>query len=390
MKKFTDNKIFDENRPPLQSDDESTSTVRALAELVGFAARLNGARSLQNLLALFIHGLTDIWPGAGVRMCEIDYGARVLIPVEDLGADPIPLKGSLLGNAVTDRESIFIDELESSAAYIRGLEAPAGLTWRSALVCPIPLDGPDYVIGIFIPAKLSVSEADLGLLERACSLLSPLISRWRTQDIKLDAFLAIARAIASAVDSRDPHYVGHGERVSEFAKVTARVHGLEIGFIDRLGLAGLLHDVGRLGIPENIIAKQGPLDPSEYKLVQAHPDLSVKFLEKVEYLEDVFSAICHHHERYDGTGYPGELEAEEIPLGARILAIADAFDAMTSPRPFREPLSDIEALQELQAQKGTQLDPILVESFVRAYEDRLIVSQNILRAEDPLSHLREL
>jgi len=392
MRNYVNNGFINGGHPPINiennQDESGSSTVRALAELVGFAARLNGSRSLHNLLATFIHGLSDIWPGAGVRMCEVDWSTGNLIPVEDLGAEPIPIKGSLLGNAVTGCESIFIDDLENSAAYIRGREAPAGLLWRSALVCPMPMEEPDYVVGVFIPARVTVTHADLRLLERAVSLISPLVARWRSQDVKLDAFLAIARAIASAVDSRDPSYVGHGERVSEFAQATAHVHGLETGFVDRLGLAGLLHDIGRIGIPEKIIAKNGSLEPDEYKLVKAHPELSVRFLDKVEYLEDVFPAIRHHHERFDGGGYPLGLEDEDIPLGARILAIADAFDAMTSPRPFREPLTDIGALKELQDQKGAQFDPILVESFIRAYEERLIVSQNILRADDPLADLR--
>jgi HD-GYP domain-containing protein (c-di-GMP phosphodiesterase class II) len=114
----------------------------------------------------------------------------------------------------------------------------------------------------------------------------------------------------------------------------------------------------------------------------------VRFLSGVEYLSDVFPAIKYHHERYDGDGYPDRLEADEIPLGARLLAVADAFDAMTSPRPFRNPLTDLEAIAELKSESGKQFDPILVEAFCRAYEEKLIISQNVLRSDDPLSHLR--
>jgi len=370
---------------------ETQADVRALAELVGLAARLNEARSLESLFSIFSHGLTDIWPGAGVRLCEVDQKARCLIPIDSMAADPIPLKGSLLGNVAIDGECLIVDNLDENPAYIRGREAPPGLVWKRAIVCPVPVgEEATHVVAVFLTEKSRVTDTDRGMMERAVMLLESLLARWRTQETQVDAFLSIARAIASAVDARDPHLVGHGERVCEFAQAIARVHGLEPGFIKRLGLAGLLHDIGRLGIPESILSKPGPLTPDEYRIIHAHPDLSVKFLEKVDYLSDVFSSIRHHHERYDGGGYPDGLEGEDIPLGARIIAVADAFDAMTSPRPFREPLGDRDAIDELIANKGTQFDPILVESFVRACEDKLIISQNVLKADDPLAKLRSI
>ena len=381
------------NEPDTQSRDtgEKKADIRALAELVGLATRLNEARSLDSLLSRFASGLADIWPGAGVRMCEVDIDARCLIPIDSMAADPIPLRGSLLGNTATDRECVVVDDLDEHPAYMRGREAPPGLVWKRAIACPVPLEeNPTHVVAVFLPEKNQVTDADRALMERAVMLLESLLTRWRSQETQLDAFLSIARAIASAVDARDPHLVGHGERVCEFAQAIARVHGLESNFIKRLGLAGLLHDIGRLGIPESILSKPGPLTPGEIRVIRAHPELSVRFLEKVDYLSDVFSSIRHHHERYDGDGYPDGLEGEDIPLGARIIAIADAFDAMTSPRPFRAAQSDRQAIDELIVNKGTQFDPILVESFIRACEDKLIISQNVLKADDPLAKIRNI
>jgi len=395
MPRKTDrNRIADELRQASEADEliqasEARADVRALAELIGLASRLNSSRSLESLLLNFARGLADIWPGAGVRLCEIDRAAGCLVPLESLGQKPIPLKGSLLGGAAVDGECMVIADLDKDPSYIRGKEAPPGLVWKSAIACPIPMEGEArHVVGVFLPGSTSVGSMDRMLLERAVMLLEPLLQRWRFQETQLDAFLSIARAIASAVDARDPHLVGHGERVCEFAQATARVHGLEKEFTDRLGLAGLLHDIGRLGIPEHILAKPGPLTPAEFRIIRAHPELSVRFLEKVDYLSDVFGAILHHHERYAGGGYPDGIEGEDIPLGARILAVADAFDAMTSSRPFRSALTDGEALAELNREKGSQFDPILVESFMRAYEEKLILSQNVLKADDPLSRLR--
>jgi HD-GYP domain-containing protein (c-di-GMP phosphodiesterase class II) len=369
--------------------EETSSSARALAELIGLAAGLNSAESSDDLLTTFAKGLTDIWPGAGVRLCEVRKQAKCLVPHGDPGADPIPLKGSFLGSVAADKCSRRVPSLIDEPDYLRGREAPSGVNWRSAIACPIPLAGdPVWVVGVFLPDGIASGLQDLILLERATSLLEPLVRRFENQGIRLTAFREIAHAIASAVDARDPHLVGHGGRVCEFAQAAARIHGMRPEFIDRLGLAGLLHDIGRLGIPERILSKPGSLTPEEYRIVQTHPGLSEHFLEKVEYLKDVLPAMRHHHERYDGGGYPSGLEADDIPLAARLLTVADAFDAMTSPRPFRGAMSDAGAIDELRREQGKQFDPILVEAFLRAYEEKLILSQNVLRTDDPLAQIR--
>ena len=371
------------------TESDSLDSVRALAELIGLASRLGSASSVDDLLLVFARGLADIWPGTGVRLCEVRKEAGCLLPLEPSPAQPIPIEGSLLGTVATGGSARAVADLAREPAYLRGKEAPPGLTWSSAILCPIPSgDEPTHVVGVFLPDGIAPGPDDRTLLERAVTLVEPLLGRWTSQDVKLKAFRDIAVAIAGAVDSRDPHLVGHGSRVSEFAQAVAKVHGLERGFIERLGLAGLLHDIGRLGVPETILAKPGPLSPAEFRIIRAHPDLSVRFLKGVDYLSDVFPTIRHHHERYEGGGYPSGLEAEDNPLGARLLAVADAFDAMTSPRPYRSPLADSEALAELKREQGKQFDPILVEAFVRAYDEKLILSQNVLRADDPLAELR--
>jgi len=372
-------------------DADLSADTRALAELIGLASRLNEARSLENLLHNFARGLADVWPGAGVRLCEIDRKAGYLIPLETFGADPIPMKGSLLGNTATDNICTIVKDLDGDPAYIRGREAPPGLRWKSAAVCPIPVDmKPEYIVAVFLTSNSDIRKNDAVLLQRAVTLLYPLIRRWKSQEIQIGAFLGIARSLAGAVDARDPYCIGHGNRVSEFAQATAKIHGLEYNYIERLGIAGLLHDIGRLGIPESILLKPDILTPEEMRIVRAHPELSVNFIERVDYLRDTFDAIRHHHEKYSGDGYPDGLEGENIPLGARILAVCDAFDAMTSPRPYRMAMSDRDALEELIVNTGTQFDPIIVEAFTRAYEEKLIISQNILQADDPLASLRKL
>jgi HD-GYP domain-containing protein (c-di-GMP phosphodiesterase class II) len=363
--------------------------VHALAQLINLAAKLNSTESTDDMLSVFSLGLREIWPGAGIRLCEVRHDAKCVVPLDRANCDPLPLYGSLLGSVALSNKGALVTELDNEPLYQRGREAPSGVSWRSLVACPIPLDNEiNWVMGVFLPDGVPVGPSDGVLLERAVSILEPLLKRWEKQRIRLAAFREIARAIASAVDARDPHLVGHGGRVSEFAQATARVHGLHGELIDRLGLAGLLHDIGRLGIPESLMSKPGPLTADESRIVQMHPVLSEKFLGSVEYLGDVLPAIRHHHERYDGGGYPEGLEGDDIPLLARILCVADAFDAMTSPRAFRGPMSDIETMAEMVRESGKQFDPILVEAFIRAHEEKLILSQNVLRADDPLAEIR--
>jgi diguanylate cyclase (GGDEF)-like protein/putative nucleotidyltransferase with HDIG domain len=177
--------------------------------------------------------------------------------------------------------------------------------------------------------------------------------------------LSIIYALAATVDAKDHYTYGHSKKVSDYAVALAEAMGLTHDKIDIVRAAGLLHDIGKVGIPDSILNKKGTLDDEEWRLVKAHPKLGVEILRHVIDLVNCLPVILHHHEHYDGTGYPSGLKGENIPLEARILAAADAFDAITSPRPYREQLSSQQALDELKRCTGTQFDPKVIESFIK-------------------------
>ena len=141
--------------------------------------------------------------------------------------------------------------------------------------------------------------------------------------------------------------------------------------IDLIALAGLLHDIGKIGIPESILDKPGKLTKEEYEIVKRHPEIGAEILSSIRQFEEVVPAIRHHHERYDGRGYPDGLKGEEIPVMARIIAVADAFDAMLSKRPYRDALSLNSAVKELQRNKGSQFDPQIVDILLNIIPDLL-------------------
>ena len=187
--------------------------------------------------------------------------------------------------------------------------------------------------------------------------------------------LSIIYALAATVDAKDSYTYGHSRKVSDHAATLAEALDLPQERVDMVRAAGMLHDIGKIGIPDHILKKGGPLTEEEWEPIRAHPQLGVDIIRHVSDFRDCLPVILHHHERYDGKGYPAGLKGENIPLEARILAIADAYDAMTSLRAYREQLTPEQAIAELKRCAGTQFDPKLVESFCRIIESLAEVAQ---------------
>lgn len=178
--------------------------------------------------------------------------------------------------------------------------------------------------------------------------------------------VAAMQSLIAAVDAKDQYTRGHSERVTRYALMLA--DGLEMSAETResLKMAGLLHDLGKIGVPYNILSKSDRLTAEEWDAVQRHPSVGGVILQRAPQLDRILPAVLFHHERWDGTGYPDGIPGEQIPLVARILAVADAFDAMTSDRPYRKAMTQQAALDELKANSGKQFDPELVDIFVDA------------------------
>ena len=171
-------------------------------------------------------------------------------------------------------------------------------------------------------------------------------------------------ALAATIEARDQYTYGHSRKVSRYAVALAESLGLPSEKVAVISTAALLHDIGKIGIFDEVLKKAGKLNPEEWELIKSHPKLSATIVGHVPSLTPCLPIILHHHERWDGAGYPSGLKGEAIPLGARMLAIADAFDAMTSARPYRGPMSYREALDELKRCSGKQFDPDLIEAFL--------------------------
>ena len=180
-----------------------------------------------------------------------------------------------------------------------------------------------------------------------------------------ELFFSIMKSLAEAIDAKDPYTHGHAERVTLYSEGLAKQLGLPLSEIKSIKIAALLHDVGKIGIPDRILCKDAPLTEEEYRVMQQHPLIGARIIQGINHSDLIIPGIRDHHERYDGKGYPKGLKAEQISLAGRIVSITDAFDAMTTDRPYRKRLPTEEAMMELVRCGGTQFDPELVAEFQR-------------------------
>ncbi len=235
-------------------------------------------------------------------------------------------------------------------------------------VIRVPIKAKSKVIGVLSLESKKPSEftpKDLSTLETLSNQVGVALENARLLSENEELFMGTIRAFSKIIDAKSPWTKGHSERVTKYALAIGKEIGLSEEQMKNLEIAGLLHDIGKIGISELILDKPDKLSEEEYSVIKKHPDVGADILLPIKQLKEVIPAIRHHHEHFDGSGYPMGLKGEEIPLLARILAVADAFDAMHSDRPYRRGMSIDEIVQELKRCKGTQFDPKIVDAFLK-------------------------
>lgn len=209
-----------------------------------------------------------------------------------------------------------------------------------------------------------INSYDTQLLEAAAGFIGSFCANVALYDEQRRMFMGTIRSLTAAIDAKDRYTCGHSERVAFLAaELTLRL-GYPEEDIELVRLAGIVHDVGKIGVPESVLSKNGKLTEEEFALIRRHPEIGYGILGGIPPLASVLPAVLYHHERYDGRGYPHGLEGTKIPAFARIIAIADTFDAMSSTRAYRAAMPREQVLNELRKSAGTQLDPAMVHEFV--------------------------
>lgn len=233
---------------------------------------------------------------------------------------------------------------------------------------------------IFFPVAIVIILAGIAYI-----LLHRILNYVKALTISYDEQLAgMVKGVIATLELKDPYTRGHSERVAEYAMSLAKATGeVKESELPHFYYACLLHDIGKVNIPDTILAKYGKLTDEEYEVIKTHPVVGAKAVEDVEGIADHIAVVYHHHERWDGKGYPDGLVGEETPVIARITALADAFDAMTSTRSYRPALPFEEAYKRIVEGKGSQFDPKLVEIFKQVYPDWITISKQYLKDQTP-------
>lgn len=218
-------------------------------------------------------------------------------------------------------------------------------------------------------ALIAVIYINIGFWGLVLFLLPLIIARHSFQSYMnmREAFLDTITSLSLAIDAKDPYTKGHSSRVADYVTALGEELNLPADRIEFLHYIAMIHDVGKLAIPENILKKEAPLSPEEDSIMKKHSEEGAKIIKNVKYFAPGSDIIKYHHERWDGSGYPSQLKAEAIPQEARILSVADAFDAMTSDRPYRKAMKPQVALRELQKCSGAQFDPEIVNAFATIF-----------------------
>jgi diguanylate cyclase (GGDEF)-like protein len=240
-----------------------------------------------------------------------------------------------------------------------------------AVIAPMKLDGGRLgCIAVTLPDGIEFGERQLRLLAGIAYQSKLALTNAGNFDTLERTFLETVEALANALEANDEYTSSHARWITDLALKVGQELGLEGGSLKRLQLGALFHDIGKIGIPETILSKPGPLTPEEREIVETHPELGEKIIAPIDRLEEVRPIVRHCHERFDGAGYPDRLVGDEIPIESRIILVCDAYHAMTTDRPYRERLPAEEALRRLHEAAGTQFDPRVVEVCVRVLASR--------------------
>ena len=258
----------------------------------------------------------------------------------------------------------------SDSAILSGddLTSVEGLSAIGREVLAVPITGPTGAMAVLFGAdkidNTELSSVDEKLAVSLCQIVRIFLDNAMLYDDMQDMFMGTLRALVSSIDAKDTYTRGHSERVAWMGRNLARAGGLDSATVERIHLSGLLHDVGKIGIPEAVLCKPGKLTNEEYDVIKTHPEIGGTILQDIRQMADLIPGVLHHHERWDGRGYPFGLEGRKISLFGRILCLADSFDAMSSTRTYRAAMPLDEVLEEVRRCSGSQFDPEWVEPFM--------------------------
>lgn len=303
---------------------------------------------------------------------QLYFAAATGIKKEEIKRIYLEKGEGIAGWVAKHGEPLLISDAQKDERFSKKTDHLLGFTTRSVLAVPLKIENKIIGVAEVVNKKggQGFSFEDVELLGVLSTTGALAIQKARLYQDLSDLFISAVRSIADTIEAKDPYTRGHCERMQGFALLIAKELNLSEEEKRNVELAALLHDVGKIGVPEKILLKEGKLDEEEWKVMKKHPLIGVEILREIKQLREVIPGVQYHHERYDGKGYPEGLSGEGIPLIARIIAIADSYDAMTSDRPYRKGLTQEVADNELVRLKGLQFCSRCVEAFLRGQQSK--------------------
>ncbi len=350
--------------------------LKSQLELMKVAREYSRGIKLQPLLNLVVESAVSALPASSAS-----------IMLKSGSSDNFHLKG-MAGDIHGEKENVFIrghskafaDILSTRKAHIIHDELEIeGKSYKRSFVSH-PMLSHGNIIGllnvIYISRFSYISSGQRRMISLLVSTAASAVeSNALNRNLKKSYYQTI-KTLANAIEARDRYTAGHTDRVYRIARVIARKMGWSLKRLMDLRTGCLLHDIGKIGVPDSILNKPDKLDDYERNIMMKHPEMGARILEGIPFLEPIIPYVLYHHEQFDGSGYPFGLKGKEIPVEGRLLAVVDTFDAMTSDRPYRKGLPASTALAELRQFSGSQFDPDIVELFCEIYESGQIRSES--------------
>ena len=360
-------------------DEEQVRTAKLIKNLetvYKVGSTINSIRNVDELLDQVAKALMDVFPevqSVSILLKEKgkDFEPKLVRTRPDIPAEASRISWSIVSQAVKNELCIVANDATHDTRFAAS-ESIMALNLRSVMCAPLVNNG--LALGVLYLDNREkpdcFDEDDVALLSALANQSAVALDNSRLYEDVQKAYHEAILALLNTVEAKDPYTRGHSQRTSRYAFGVAQQMGLSEKECGEIKTAAQLHDIGKIGITDIIIGKDSPLSTMEFHSIQDHVLIGEKIIRPIEYLSFAAVLIRHHHEYYDGSGYPDGLKQGQIPLGARIIALTDAFDAMTTQRPYNKPLSFNEALEECKTLRGKQFDPDVVDALVRFIEQK--------------------
>ena len=374
-------KEIEDLRSQISSMHKEPSREEELKTLARLSAILNSTLDPREVQKSAMESATELMKAEVGSLLLVDEKSNDLYFEVALGEKGAKVKEirlkmgeGIAGWVAQNGEPLVIDDVTKDPRFSGKADEKSKFATKNMICVPVMIK--EKIIGVLQAInKLEgmFSSKDLELFQMLANQVAIAIENARLMEDLRQTFYETAEALAEAIEKRDPYTGGHTKRVLTYSMASAEYMGMGPQEMDWLKLSAILHDIGKIGVEDRVLRKQGSLNDEEFALMKAHPRMGAEIMEYVEKLKNIIPGMKHHHERFDGKGYPDGLKDGEIPLIARIISVSDTFDAMTSDRPYRKGLSEETAINELQKYAGIQFDPDVVRAFIDAYKDGKII-----------------